>query len=56
MRSTTKTDLSIYLKKWLRMLINFLNDVDTLFLEFRSSFGKYHPVFPKDPSNECLLH
>ena len=34
----------------LRMLISFLNDVDIqLILEFKNSFGKYHPVFSKNP-------
>ena len=32
------------------MLISFLNDVDIqLILDFKNSFGKYHPVFPKNP-------
>ena len=31
------------------LLYDFLNDVDIqLILEF-NSFGKYHPVFPKNP-------
>ena len=30
------------------MLISFLNDEDIqLILEFKISFGKYHPIFPK---------
>jgi hypothetical protein len=32
------------------MLISFLNDVDIkLILEFKKSFGKYHPVCLKNP-------
>ena len=34
----------------LKMLISFLNDGDIqLILEFKKSFGKYYPVFPKNP-------
>ena len=34
----------------LRMLISVLNNVDIqLILELKNSFGKYHPVFPKNP-------
>ena len=32
------------------MLISFLNDVDIqLIVEFKKSFGEYHPVCPKNP-------
>ena len=34
------------------MLISFKNDVDIkLFSEFKDSFGKYYPVFPKNKKN-----
>ena len=37
---------------WLRMLISFLNDVEIKIIsEFNDSFGKYYPVFPKNPKN-----
>ena len=39
------------------MLISFLNDVDIqLILEFKNSFGKYHPVFPENPERRFLEH
>ena len=35
---------------WLRIIFSFLNDVDIqLILEYKISFGKYHPVCPKNP-------
>jgi hypothetical protein len=34
------------------MLISFLNDADIkTILEFKDSFGKYYPVFPKNLKN-----
>jgi hypothetical protein len=34
------------------MLIFFLNDADIKTIsEFKDSFGKYYPVFPKNPKN-----
>ena len=34
------------------MLISFLNDADIITIsEFKDSFGKYYPVFPKNPKN-----
>ena len=37
---------------WVRMLIFFLIDVDIkLLLEFKDSYGKFCPVFPKNPKN-----
>jgi hypothetical protein len=34
------------------MLISFLNDADlNAISEFIDSFGKYHPVFPKNQKN-----
>ena len=37
---------------WLRMLISFLNDAYIkLVSEFKDSFGKYYPVFPKNQKN-----
>ena len=34
------------------MLISFLNDADIKTIsEFKDSFGKYYPVFPKNPKN-----
>ena len=40
---------------WLRMLILFLNDVDIqLILEFKNSFGKICPFFPKNPKHFFL--
>ena len=41
-----------FLAIWLRMLIFFLNDADIKTIsEFKDSFGKYYPVFPKNPKN-----
>ena len=39
----------------LRMLISFLNDADIKTIsEFKESFGKYYPVFPKiKKKNKC---
>ena len=38
-------------------LLYDLNDVDIQqILEFKVSFGKYHPVFPKNPSRIILRH
>ena len=41
----------------LKMLIYFLSDGDILLiLEFKNSFGKYHPVFIRNLEREFLGH